>query len=780
MRLYSAALLILLAAVSGQGQQDANARVRQLESKGDGWEARTLLQQAANRGEPGAARDYAEFLDRHKDPAAREAYRTAIAAADGRESRSALARRLVLLDLIAGDYDSASKNLERYREYGGTEFAGGVKVPPTGEPDPVAVVQIPGPIRSFARMAALSPDLMPKDILTALARNVVTNGYQASSSNEALEQTEYLKLVVRYLSQARELEKLAGAGKTIRIEQCESSEAAEILRVLGYRMRGACGGDVVLETVNATRAFLTIDSGFPLAELEQALRTNRPFVYDYRPTDVPVQFGPEYWLSSRDKQGGEFIDVFLSDPSVCRLYLGLSKLDRETAEVLRKQMPAQKIRVLSHVIDFFGGMFQIRNGKAIVPGGARSAKGWSDLVGESPDNGGAFFERLIARDDGWMASYFDALARVDGPLQAYLTEPERMKRFYSALRGRVTSPGPARPVFRSNTDLMLLTTRLRVDSQGRAVIPGSIDVWKNLFINHPHGKYDGKLTKLASSWKEPDDVVEALFALCRKAVDNEPLKIFMALSDMDRRRTTPMMPETVDRLAREYRTFGAQYSLLNELPTLSDRTIIAFLDTAKEISQIRNNELRADTAGTMQALAGLWQIFCRQRAIAPEAADEALFELLAPFGRMREEYELFAAGVSGIKVLLKATGSTGNESAQDRMIALLAGSPSPADTDSHRQVVQDMMRIFEAQRLVSITSLMDLGEHLDRIAQGERLNTALVNRIVSRVSEINLPRASLSTAERNAFAFGYWTEKHIDNQRKLNLRAVIEKSRNRP
>ncbi|MCL4850141.1 MAG: hypothetical protein KJZ78_02015, partial [Bryobacteraceae bacterium] len=362
-------------------------------------------------------------------------------------------------------------------------------------------------------------------------------------------------------------------------------------------------------------------------------------------------------------------------------------------------------------------------------------------------NGGAFFERLIARDDGWMASYFDALARVDGPLQAYLTEPERMKRFYSALRGRVTSPGPARPVFRSNTDLMLLTTRLRVDSQGRAVIPGSIDVWKNLFINHPHGKYDGKLTRLASSWKEPDDVVEALFALCRKAVDNEPLKIFMALSDMDRRRATPMRPETVDRLAREYRTFGAQYSLLNELPTLSDRTIIAFLDTAKEISQIRNNELRADTAGTMQALAGLWQIFCRQRAISPEAADEALFELLAPFGRMREEHELFPAGVSGNKVLWKATGSTGNESAQDRMIALLAGSSSPADTDSHRQVVQDMMRIFEAQRLVSITSLMDLGEHLDRIAQGERLNTALVNRIVSRVSEINLPRASLSTVE---------------------------------
>src|SRR6202011_2687273 len=81
-------------------------------------------------------------------------------------------------------------------------------------------IEVPGPLRSFARMAALAPDLRPEDLLTALARNVVTNGYQAASSNETLEQTEYLKLVVRYLSQARELERLGGDKKIIRIETC--------------------------------------------------------------------------------------------------------------------------------------------------------------------------------------------------------------------------------------------------------------------------------------------------------------------------------------------------------------------------------------------------------------------------------------------------------------------------------------------------------------------------------------------------------------------------------
>ena len=85
-------------------------------------------------------------------------------------------------------------------------------------------------------------------------------------------------------------------------------------------------------------------------------------------------------------------------------------------------------------------------------------------------------------------------------------------------------------MFRSNTDMMLLTTRLRMDPNGKVHMPGSLDVWKNLFVNHPHGKYDGKLTRAATGWKDADDVLEALFGLCRKAVENEPLKIFMALT----------------------------------------------------------------------------------------------------------------------------------------------------------------------------------------------------------------------------------------------------------
>jgi len=612
--------------------------------------------------------------------------------------------------------------------------------------------------------------------MPALARNVVTTGYQASSSAEALDMTEYLKLVVRYLSQARELTKLAGAEKSIRIEQCESQQTGDLLRVLGYRMRGGCGSEVVLETVNATRAFLTIDSGFPIADLEQSLRTNRPFVYPYAPTRAPLLYPADYWLSSRERQGGDFIDVFLSDQTLCRLYLGVSKLDRETADELIKTVPAPRLRAFAHVLDFFGGMFQIRQGKAVIPGGARTQAAWTELAGASPDQGAQFFERLISKDDGWLTSYFDALLRIQGPVLDYLTEPGRMKRFYAAIRGRVTSPGPARPVFRSNTDMMLLTTRLRLEGGGAPHIPGGIETWKNLFVNHPHGRYDGRLTRLATTWKEGDDVLEALFALCRKAVENEPLKIFMALSDMNRHRAQPLAPATVDRLAREWRQFGSQYPLFSEGASLSDKTIIQFLDTAEAVTGIRDQLLRADTAGTMQALAGLWQIFVRSGAVGVAQAEDSLSSILAGLSKVRNDRDLFDAARGGVQTLLRATGTPENAHPHDRIMDLIAGAVRPTSSEAHKQMLQDMIRIFEAQRLFSLKTVLDVADHLEALAKGEKLNTALVGRLSSRSAEIQLPRASLTGVEKNAFAFGYWTERHVERQRRLNVRALAERA----
>src|SRR5215471_6986440 len=317
---------VLLNAVWGQNLD----QIRKMEASGDVSGARSALLRIteSNPADAAALTNYAEFLERYGDAAAQRAYSrllTVLRQKGDAPAAAVVARRLAALDLETGDRDSASRDLETYQAPSGKRVTLGAAS--TRENWPTA--PIPGPLRSFARMAAIPAETSPEEILPALARNIVTNGYQASHSNEELEQTEFLKLIHRYISQSKELEKLSGGKKVIEVPNCDSQNAAELLRILGFRMRGGCGSDVVLETVNATRAFLTTDSGFPLNELEQALRTNRSFTYDYHPTLAPVLFGPGYWLpKEKEKQEQpDFLETFISDPAICRLYLGFSKLD---------------------------------------------------------------------------------------------------------------------------------------------------------------------------------------------------------------------------------------------------------------------------------------------------------------------------------------------------------------------------------------------------------------------------------------------------------------------
>jgi hypothetical protein len=744
---------------------DLESRVAQLESSGDLAQARSLLtQQTASSNDSATAQMLAEFLCRHADQSCRDATaKWAAAESDPLKKKLAL-REVALLDFMQGRDSDLAGDLGQYRAAGGTDLGAPVKRTGAGS---YSTVTIPGPLSSFARMAALSPDLAPVELLPALARNVVTNGYEAIG-NEALQQTEYLRLVIRYIGQARELQAMANKDHKIVIPTCDSEEAGALIKILGYRMRGSCGGDIVLETVNPTRAFLTVDSAFPLTQLEQDLRANHRFELTYAPTQVPVLYNGAYWLTALGRGNqNDFLDAFLSDPSLCRLYLGLSHVDRATAEALRKQAPAAKLKVYAHVLDFFGGMFEIRNGAAVVPG---SPKSWASLTGVSPSNPGAFFEKLMAQDDGWLASYFDALSRIDGPTLAYLTQPDRIKRFYDALRGKITSPGPARPVFRSSTELMLLTHSLRIDPSGAPHVPGNLEVWRTLFIKHPHGKYDGKLTRAAASWRTNDDLVEALFALSRKSVENEPLKIFLALNDIDRDRPKPISSNLAARLIEAHRLFGAQYVLFADSPNLSETAIIKYLDLCAETSKNRDLLLRSDVVGTLQSLVELWRIFCRQDSIPAEARDATFLKLIQPFSQLKQEADLFNAGRAGVETLLAAAQPQSSGSRQERLVTLLVG---PRHESGHATPAEYFLRIFDAQRLVTLDGLFLAADKIEKgTADPKALKT--VTDQLRRLSETESLRGSLSSDEKNSLAVGYWSERHIEQQRKLNVDALLK------
>src|SRR5262249_10280298 len=98
-------------------------------------------------------------------------------------------------------------------------------------------VVINGPLRSFLRMAGISQKVSTDEILPLLARNVYVQGYQGWQ--EKGRPTEFLILLGRYVNQAKELAALAGPDGAIHVASCD--EVGPLLRILGYRMRSACG-----------------------------------------------------------------------------------------------------------------------------------------------------------------------------------------------------------------------------------------------------------------------------------------------------------------------------------------------------------------------------------------------------------------------------------------------------------------------------------------------------------------------------------------------------------
>src|ERR1051326_6750671 len=97
--------------------------IRKMEMSGDTAGARIALARAAdsNPNNVPALTAYAEFLERYGDPSSREAYNrlfTALRNSGDTARIAAIARRLAILDFLAGDNAAAQGHLQAYKSAG--------------------------------------------------------------------------------------------------------------------------------------------------------------------------------------------------------------------------------------------------------------------------------------------------------------------------------------------------------------------------------------------------------------------------------------------------------------------------------------------------------------------------------------------------------------------------------------------------------------------------------------------------------------------------------------
>ncbi len=649
------------------------------------------------------------------------------------------------------------------------------------EPLPVAEITIPGPLRSFLRMAGISQKASPAEVLPLLARNVYVQGYVGWQ--ERGRPTEFLILLSRYVKQSKELAALAGPDGTIHVSDCE--EALPLLHILGYRLRETCGqNNASLITADAERAFLTTDSGFPLPALENALRQNKPFTYAYPGVPVPVLFSESDWTgTSKDgkKKTYDVVEMLLRHPQLARLYWALSRIDGETRTELRKSVGLNKLLPVAADLDFYGSHISIRSGRVLVPGGTDAEAGWKELDGASPESPAEFVPKLLTKDKGWLAAYFDSLARISHDQQQHFVDAHRLKTFYVAFRGTDSSSDAARPAFRLASGLLLLLTRLQWDADGQPIVPGNLDLWKEILTQKTDSKLVHDWGKRANRWTRPDQLLEPMFAFSRVDSGVTPLQMYLLFTELDSRRPPDrhLRPETFRLLAKKFEEFSDQYLIFSEFPQLDDSSITSFVNIADAVDKIPNHTLRGNAMGTFQADVGLWQILARQQQIRSGKLNESWQAVVQPFAKITTAAQLFDAGRSSLGAALQA--ATGRNSASTSEIIELLAGPHQSDPEGqriHEEVAREIRSVMDGQRLVSLDTLLALGNGLNEISKGT-MTAAMLLPLAGELREFEMPRPIFTSSEREEWAAGIYNNRHTELQMQTDLAKVLKTSPSR-
>ena len=639
----------------------------------------------------------------------------------------------------------------------------------------LTTINIPGPLRSFLRMAAISQQVSADEVVPLLAHNVTVEGYTYNRKGQKPDPTEYLTLLKDYVKQARELVALAGPRQVIRISSCD--QAGPLLKTLGYELSQPCGPDTSLETADPERAFLTDDAGFPLTSLEQTLRGGEPFEYGFGSFKVPILYNQSDWTALDPNKKDDLLDALLSNARLARLYWALARIDQSTRNSLLQSPGLKNLLPLAPVLDFYGSQIVIQSGHVVIPGGKRAKSAWAKLAGASPDTPGQFVTHLLGKDEGWLAAFFDALSRADSAQQAYLTQPHILESCYKALVGKNPSPGPARPVFRPDAGLLLLVSGIRLDVNGKPRIPGGITAWKQILNDFQHKDHSGVIrewTRRSGGWNDPQQLLESMMAFSRINVEDGPLQAYLSLNAMERVRSAedPLSPETVRLLADDFSRFGDQYLTFSEFP-LSDSSISRFVKVAEAIDDIHERNLRADCLGIFQANVGLWKILARQNEIPESNWNQSWDGVIKPFIDIRSSTQLYQAARVSLREVFRASAGTPSL-AQSGIIDLLAGPEQ--STNVGKQVRADLANkirsMMVAQRLVSLDTIFRLGDGLDQLAKGHKPSTVL-DPLAAQLRQFQLPKPLFTRGERAEWSMGLYANEHIQAEMKTNLAKII-------
>jgi hypothetical protein len=260
---------------------------------------------------------------------------------------------------------------------------------------------------------------------------------------------------------------------------------------------------------------------------------------------------------------------------------------------------------------------------------------------------------------------------------------------------------------------------------------------------------------------------------------DSPFYLYWSLSEIDRHRPPQLRlsSDAVMLLAQNFARYRNQYSIFAEFGELNEESITQFLNAVRSIDSIGDVGLRANAVGILQANVGIWQILARQEEIHSGNLNPSWQQAIRPFVGLKSSEQLFDAGRASLASIYHAAAGK-PWSSQEELLALLAGPEQTGKAGQRmRQSIADRMRaVLDAQQLVSLSTLFELADGMNDLAQNKPVSTESLSKRAVELRQFEMPKPIFTEKERTELYLTPGQNPHAGLQTHVDLVKMISQS----
>jgi hypothetical protein len=618
---------------------------------------------------------------------------------------------------------------------------------------------VPGGLDALGVVARVKAGTSPEQFFAEYARQVVIN---VTCVNDCAGD-RYTLAVQGYFAAVRELEALGKRNSdTVSIVLSlngkeDRNRTQNALKVLGLQMhteKGQLRLDRGESQSQGRKQDILSALNIDQVGLEEALRAGKSYNFEIHDEYAAIYPSPKMWKDSFPKlEQSQFALMLLHNPTMVRLYVGVTTLDRPTFDAVIGH--SGLFWFTGHPADLlmeYGNSFAVEGTHASVPGGAAARPVWSQLVGASADQPTAFYQALLNQKSSTLIAYFYALSNLDPRHQAFFTaNVERTKRFY-ALFSTLPEAQVSYQGSRHESSFSELLRSVPIGDQGRVAFPGSPQVWMVVKGNASDDRHVAKMMAKVSAAATPEVEDETLLHMAdthykSHLVKNSELDNFLAVAGIDAHRAKPLDEESALMLAQHYGDFTPDYPYFTDLTAIDAPGFRSYFNLVDGISRQPPLEQQLEM-GQLHSLIE-WVILIRRRRVIDDAEAARLFALICT--RLTGANDEGARTVASIELAHAVLTDCGHGTVgrwDDALRACLLGGPA----DGSNPRAKDYEIVLDDQKAPSIENVRLIVETVKvALAPSGAAHPAVIPQDIAALPAVPLPKeVSVSGREKDA------------------------------